>query len=194
MYFTNLFRIHFLFHEFTFNPLSFSRFEYTLSLLSICFLFREFNSNSPSLSRIHLHFLSNFCEFTFNSQEILYRFQEFFFDSLSSQFNFEFTLFIANALRIPIFFAIEFTFYSLFFRSCTFNSLSASRIHMELPIFFANSPWIYNLIRESTLNSLSFSQIHFAFTINLTSSLSIFFLYREFTCNSLFDFCELTFN
>ena len=191
-----------------------------------------FTFHSLSISWIQIEF--NFC-LTY-SFSIHFLFREKTSNLLSPlRINFEFTLFIRNSLGIPIFFAIEFTFYSLFFRSCTFNSLSASRIHMEFPTFFANllsiqylfcklttnsllflrihvqftifianslgisylfgnSPWIYNLIRESTLNSLSFSQIHFAFTINLASSLSIYFLYREFTCNSLFDFCELTFN
>ena len=124
---------------------------------------------------------------------------------------FDFIIFVANWLRI-LYLLRECTLSSHFFRECTLNSISSSRINYQFTVFFAislwipfefNSLWIYYLFRGSTFNSLliqfamnwpSISRIHFKFPLNsiryeftiyFANSLWIHFLFREFTFNSL---------
>ena len=78
----------------------------------------------------------------------------------------------------------------------TFNSLSFSRIHFELTIYFANSLSLHSLLREFISDSLSGSRIRYlfrAFTIFFADQLSISRIHFHFTMNSLL-LCDFTSN
>ena len=100
-------------------------------------------------------------------------------------------------------------------RDFTMNSLSLSRIYLELTILFpksleihhicfaisqwidyifreftlicfANFLWIHNLFCDFTMNLLSFSRNHCKFTIYFENPLLIHYLFRDIPLNSLF--------
>ena len=174
MFFTNLLRIHFLFHEFTFNPLSFSRFEYSLSSLSI---FASFFANS-----IRNHHL--FRVFTCTSYQT--------FANLLSIQN-KFSIVFKNTLLIP--YLCKLTSNSLFFVNLfsiqylylelTWNALSCMRIDFPFTFYFANSNWIQFLFHVFIFNSLSFPRQNFEFTIYFANSRGIPYLFFELTFNSI---------
>ena len=110
MFLTNFLRIHFLFHAFTFNPLSFSFFliPYLCKLTSNSLFFE----NVLSIQYLYLELTWNariYFPFTFyfvNSNWIQFLFNVFIFNSLSfSRKNFEFTIYFAKSLRKTTFLA-----------------------------------------------------------------------------------------
>ena len=153
MFFTNLLRIHFLFHEFTFNPLSF----HDLSTHWVYYLFVSFFANSIRIYHLYRVFTCTSYQTFANLLSIHKKFSIVFKNSFLIPYLRKLT---SNSLFFENLLFIQYLYLEL-----TWNALFCMRIYFPFAFYFANSNWIQFLFHVFIFNSLlSFSRSPLEFT------------------------------